>query len=154
VTREEGGHAVADALVVRLGRAMQAAPTTGLPVIGLHPSRWIRAPRMRRKERAAGVATVRVGGSVDVARLLEDVAGLLADAVTSPTAAVLRSPKLRSVTADAADWSVIDIWTGASDGLLRQISARVDFSLRPRSTPPAAARRATLEVHVRLDHVH
>jgi hypothetical protein len=148
---------VADALVARIRRRdAHPAPAAALrlPVIGLDWSRWVRDAQKRRDERAAGVPTVRLGGTVDVAALLGDVAGLLADAGDAPTAVALRSAKRRGAAVHAADWSLIDVWAGASDRLLRQISARVDFTFPRRSSAPGTARRATLEVHVRIDHVN
>jgi hypothetical protein len=154
VTRDTGASRVADRLAARL-RASGARPGGGgLPVVGLDPRRWIRGAQTRRRERAVGVDTIRLGGAVDVARLLGDVDDLLADAAGSPVATALLSPQRRRAVAGAVDWSTIDIWTGASDRLLRQISARVDFTLGRRPAAVRAVTRATLEVHVRLDDVN
>jgi hypothetical protein len=154
VTRHKGTERVADALLAQIPRTRQAGSGSRLPVVGFDWSRWIRDAQKRRDERAVGVATARFGGTVDVARLLGDVAGLLADAGSEPTVAALRSAQRRRAIAEAADWSLIDVWTGASDRLLRQISARIDFSFPRRSSPPGTARRATFEVHVRIDDVN
>jgi hypothetical protein len=159
MTRADGRHDVARALVDRLRRTRQARSRSGLPVIGLDPARWMRDVHVRRGERAAGTETIRLGGTLDVERLLADVAGLLADAAGagsagSRVAASLRSPRIRTAAAHAATFSVIDLWTGAADRLVRQISARADLSLRGEAQLRTAATAVTLEVHVRLDDVN
>ena len=160
VTREQGPGDAAAVLAARL-RAHRASArdndrdTPGLPVVGFDAARWIRDPHWRRRERAAGVPTLRVGGSVDVRRLLADVDALTGGARRSRArvAAVL-SPQRRETMLDAVQSSQIDVWTGASDRLLRQISARVTFAFDARSSRPRGLAGATLEVHVRLDRVN
>jgi hypothetical protein len=157
VQRESGGAAAAQALAARLRapRAGAGAGTSGLPVVGFDAARWIREPQWRRRERAAGVRTLRVGGSVDVERMLTDIDALLAGARRSRArvAAVL-APQLRRAVLDGVQSSSIDVWTGASDRLLRQISARVTFAFDRGSHGLRGLTGAKLEVHVRLDDVN
>jgi hypothetical protein len=153
VTPEAG--AGADA-VQALARRLRARPAAGgLPVVGFDASRWIREPGWRRAERAAGVRTLRVGGTVDVRRLLADVDALVGGARRSRArvAAVL-SPRLRRAVVGAVQSSSIDVWTGASDRLLRQIAARVTFAFGRRPARLRGLAGAKLEVHVRIDHVN
>ena len=128
----------------------------GLPVTHFDPLRWIEDARTRPRERAAGAETIRVAGAVDVERLLGDLDGLLPAADTARPRAIRLTPQLRRRMAAAARSSSIDIWTGASDRLLRQIAVRVAFSLDDEDhvAPLVGRDGATINVHVRLDDVN
>ena len=123
-----------------------------LPVIGLDPLRWIRGARRKRDERAVGVPTIRIGGTVDVRRMLADFDALFAHAGGAERGPTLLSPQLRRQIAAAVDSSSIDIWTGASDKLLRQISATIVFSSQRGPQPAISGGR--IDVHLRLDDVN
>ena len=148
-------------LVTLADRTYDAGPLAaaddrgGLPVTRFDPLRWIEDARTSRRERAAGVDTIRIVGAVDVARLLADLDGLVPAADAARARAAPLSPKLRRQIAAAADSSSIDVWTGAADRLLRQIAVRVAFSFDEDGPPPlAGVRSATINVHLRLDDVN
>ena len=125
---------------------------TGLPVTGLDPLRWIRGARRKRDERAVGVQTIRIGGTVDVQRMLTDFDALFARTGGAEPGPALLSPQLRRQIAGAVESSSIDVWTGASDKLLRQISATIVFSSEPRFRHTLTGGR--IDVHLRLDDVN
>lgn len=146
-----------DGATYALGGAPRRSPMPrdriGLPVVtGLDPLRWIRGARRKRDERAVGVHTIRIGGTVDVEQMLTDFDALFARTGGAERGPTLLSPQLRRRIAGAADASSIDIWTGASDKLLRQISATIVFSSehRPRHTLTGGR----IDVHLRLDDVN
>lgn len=135
--------------------ALDGAPRRsprGLAVTGLDPLRWIRGARRKRDERAVGVRTIRLGGKVDVGRMLTDFDALFARIGGAPAGPTLLPPPLRRQIAGAVTSSTIDIWTGASDRLLRQISATIVFAFDRRSRQALTAGR--IDVHLRLDDVN
>ena len=123
-----------------------------LAVTGFDPLRWISGARIKRSERAVGVRTARVGGEVNVERLLEDLDRLWGRAGGSPRS-VLLSRTLRRQIAGAVRSSWIDIWTGAADRALRQVSVRFEFSFGDES-PLQALTGGKLNLHLRLDDVN
>lgn len=126
---------------------------SGLAVTGLHPLRWIRGARRKRDERAVGLPTIRIGGTVDVARMLSDFDVLFARTGGAPAGPTLLSAPLRRKIAGAVKSSSIDVWTGASDKLLRQISATIVFTFEDRR-PRHGLSGGRIDVHLRLDDVN
>ena len=154
VTLDDGVYEVDGALVERLRRSSRAPQGRArLPVTGFDPSRWISGAQRKRNERVAGVDATRIGGTVNVERLLGDLDGLFTKAA-SAAGATLFAPKLRRQFAAAVESSAIDIWTGASDRLLRQISVRFVFSFHNGVSPLPALTGGTFNLHLRLDDVN
>lgn len=155
VTLDDGTYRVDDALVDRLRRPPRsAAERTGLPVTGFNPRGWISGPAKKGNERAAGVDTIRIGGKLDVQRLLADLDGLLTKAGGSASGPTLLAPKLRGQIAAATESSSIDIWTGAKDKLLRQLAVRFVFFFKDGGSPLEALRGGTINLRMRLDDVN
>ena len=73
-------YSVDDTFVSQLREGQGSQPRSGLRALGIDPRRWLRDPRVEANERVADVDTIRIGGSVDVARLLEDLDSLLTNA--------------------------------------------------------------------------
>ncbi|HVF79133.1 MAG TPA: hypothetical protein VNA28_12625, partial [Solirubrobacteraceae bacterium] len=94
VTLDDGTYRVGDAVVDNLRRSSRRSGN-GLAVTGFDPLRWISAPRKKGAERVAGVETTRIGGKLDVERLLADLDGLLTKAGGSQSRSTLLAPKLR-----------------------------------------------------------
>jgi hypothetical protein len=151
VTLDDGTYEVEDALVDRLRRSSER---TGLAVTGFDPGRWISAPRRKGDERVAGVETIRLGGKLNVERLLGDLDGLLTKAGGSASDSTLLAPKLRRQIAAAVDASSVDIWTGASDKLLRQLAVKIVFFFKDGSSPLQVLNGGTINLRLRLDDVN
>jgi hypothetical protein len=135
VTLDDGTYQVAVAVLDRLRRSSKSpGGTTGLPVTGFDPLRWISAAQRKRRERAAGVDTIRIGGKLNVEPLL--------------------APRLRRQIAAATDASSVDVWTGASDRLLRQFAVRIVFYFKDGSSPLQALNGGTINLRMRLDRVN
>lgn len=152
VTLDDGTYEVDDALVDRLRR--RSPDRSGLAVTGFHPGRWISAPREKGEERVAGVDTIRLGGKLDVEALLADLDGLLTKAGGSASDSTLLAPKLRRQIAAAVDSSSVDIWSGASDRLLRQIAVKIVFFFKDGSSPLQVLNGGTINLRLRLDDVN
>lgn len=152
VTLDDGTYEVGDAHVDRLRR--RSPDRSGLAVTGLHPGRWISAPRSKGGERVAGVDTIRLGGKLHVERLLADLDGLLAKAGGSASESTLLTPRLRRQIAAAVQSSSVDIWTGASDRLLRQLAVKIVFFFEDGSSPLQILRGGTINLRLRLDDVN
>lgn len=155
VTFDDGTYEVGDALVRRLRRSSRPPQhSSGLAVTGFDPLRWIGSPEKKRNERAAGVDTIRIGGRLNVERLLGDLDGLLTRAGGSASGSTLLTPKLRRQIAATVDESSIDVWTGASDRLLRQLAVRIVFFFEDGSSPLEALHGGTINLRMRLDDVN
>ena len=155
VRLDDGTYRVGDAIVDRLRRSAKARQDTpGLPVTGFEPLRWISAARKKGNERVAGVDTIRIGGKLNVERLLGDLDGLLTKAGGSAARSTLLAPKLRGQIAGAVESSSIDVWTGAADKRLRQLAVRTVFFFRDGSSPLPALRGGTINLRMRLDDVN
>jgi hypothetical protein len=155
VTLDDGTYEVGDGVVDRLRRSSKPPRDgSGLPVTGFDPLRWISDPKRKRNERAAGVDTIRIGAKLNVERLLADLDGLLTRAGGSSSGSTLLAPKLRRQIAAAVDSSSVDIWTGASDRLLRQLAVRIVFYFKDGSSPLQALNGGTINLRLRLDAVN
>jgi hypothetical protein len=153
VTLDDGTYKVGGAVVDRLRRNSKQ-DGNGLAVTGFDPLRWISAPVKKPNERVAGVDTIRIGGKLDVERLLADFDGLLTKAGGSSSGSTLLAPKLRGQIAAAVDSSSVDIWTGASDRLVRQLAVRMVFFFKDGSSPLQALNGGTINLRLRLDDVN
>jgi hypothetical protein len=129
----------------------------GLKALGIDPLRWISDPKEKGSERVAGVDTDRVGGKVNVARLLEDLDTLLTKAggAAGGDTGSLFSPTLRKQLSDAVDTATADIWSGASDRLLRQLAVKIKFTFKDGAASPIEGLEGgTINLRLRLDDVN
>lgn len=155
VTFDDATYEVGDAVVRRLRRSSEPLrDSRGLAVTGFDPLRWISNPQKRRTERTAGARTIRIGGKLDVERLLGDLDGLLTKAGGSASGSTLLTPTLRRQIAGATESSSVDVWTGESDRLLRRIAVRIVFFFKDGSSPLEALRGGTITLRMRLDDVN
>lgn len=155
VALDDGTYEVDDATVDRLRRASRSRKDAGgLPVTGFGPQRWISAPRKKGEVRVGGVDTIRIGGRLNVARLLGDLDGLLTKAGGSSSKSTLLTPKLRRQIAGAVESSTVDIWTGRSDRLLRRLAVKIVFFFKDDSSPLQVLRGGTIDLSLRLDDVN
>jgi hypothetical protein len=149
-------YAIEDAFIARLrkglGRAA-AEPQSGLRALGIDPLRWIENPEGKGRERVAGVEAERIGGTVNVPRLLADL-GTLLDRAGGAGASVL-TPRLRGQIADAVKSAKADVWTGADDRILRQLAVVVTFAFKDASQSPIPGLDGgRLTLRARLDDVN
>ena len=86
--------------------ASRASKKPGLASLGLDPSAWIKDAQDKGTATVGGVQTQRIGGAIDVTRLLDDVTKLLGGS------SELLTPKLRTQIADAVKTTKVDVWTG------------------------------------------
>ena len=129
----------------------------GLKALGIDPLRWVSDPQQKGNEQVAGIDTIRVAGKVDVALLLEDLDTLLTKAggAASGNSGSLFSPTLRKQLSDAVDNATVDIWTGASDKLLRQLAVKIAFSFKDGAQAPIQGLEGgTIDLRLRLDGVN
>jgi ABC-type amino acid transport substrate-binding protein len=149
-------YAVDDAFVTKLRAGLgdaAAEPQAGLKALGIDPLRWITGPQSKGEERVAGVDTVRIGGDVDVSRLLADLGTLLDKA--GGAGASLLTPQLRTQIAEAVKSAKVDVWTGAGDKLLRQLAVVVTFAFKDGSQSPIAGLEGgRITLRARLDDVN
>lgn len=155
VALDDGTYEVDRATVDRLRRSSRSRKgPAGLPVTGFAPQRWITAPRRKGEARIDGVDTIRVGGRLNVARLLADLDGLLTKAGGSSSGSTLLTPKLRRQIAATVESSTVDVWTGKADGLLRRLAVRIVFFFKDDSSPLQVLRGGTINLSLRLAGVN
>ena len=149
-------YAIEDAFVARLRKGLGRAasePQAGLKALGIDPLRWITNPESKGQERIAGVETERIGGAVNVPRLLADL-GTLLDKAGGSGSSFLR-PQLREQIGDAVKSARADVWSGADDKLLRQLAVAVTFAFKDSSQSPIPGLDGgRITLRARLDDVN
>lgn len=123
-------------------------PHPGLASLGLDPSAWIKDAEDKGTAAVGGVPTQRIAGSIDVKRLLDDVAKLLGGDRG------LLTPKLRAQVAGAVTSTKVDVWTGANDRILRQLVAVIDFAFKTGTSPVSGLDGGRVTLRLRLDDVN
>jgi hypothetical protein len=125
----------------------------GLAALGLNPASWIDNPQSKGSATIAGVETTHIAGTLDVRRLLADVAKLLG--AGGGIGDGLLTPKLRDQLAGAVKSSKVELWTGAQDRILRQLTAFIDFTFPKSSQPPITGLDGgRINLRLRLDDVN
>lgn len=143
-----GGDLVADgrrAFLELDGRAYRIGDKhsmKGLGSLGLHPRGWLKDEQITGRARIAGTETIHVTGTVDPVRLADDLGGLV-------------PAKLRKQLAGAVKTAKFELWTGADDKILRQLTLRVSFEFPKGAQPPIAGLQAgRIELRVGLADVN
>jgi hypothetical protein len=124
----------------------------GLASLGLDPSAWIANAQDKGTAAVGGAQTQRIAGTIDVRRLLDDVAKLLGGGAGSADG--LLTPKLRSQIAGAVTSTKVDVWTGTTDRILRQLVAVVDFAFKTGTSPVSGLDGGRVTLRLRLDDVN
>jgi hypothetical protein len=149
-------YAVEDAFVARLRKGLgkaAAEPQAGLKALGIDPLRWITNPQRKGQERIGGAETDRIGGAVNVPRLLADL-GTLLDRAGGAGSSFL-SPRLRTQIGDAVKSAKVDVWSDADDKLLRQLAVVVTFAFKDSSQSPIPGLDGgRITLRARLDDVN
>lgn len=103
----------------------------GLAALGIDPREWIVDGQDEGQEDVAGVTTNHVSGSVDVPRLLADL-NEVAQSAESPVAGqptpTLTEEQIAQVEEVVGD-PTFDVFVGADDGILRRMTANMDFTV-------------------------
>ena len=139
-----------------LGDQTPARRRSGLGALGIDPRRWILEPRARGTETLDGVPVTRVSGAVNLARLLEDLDSFLTKAGGSAAAGGFLSPATRREFADAIDSSNVDVLSGATDHVLRElrIAAKFTFKKQGGLTPIPGLAGGRLAIRLALADVN
>jgi len=137
-------------------RQQTRARRSGLGALGIDPRRWILEPRARGTTTVDGVPVTRVSGAINLARLLEDLDSFLTKAGGSAAAGGFLSPATRREFADAIDSSNVDVLSGASDHVLRElrIAAKFTFKKHGGLTPIPGLAGGRLEIRLALADVN
>jgi hypothetical protein len=150
-------YSIDDAFVSMLRGEAHKAKKSGLKEsLGIDPSSWISNPQMKGDEQVGGVETQRVGGDVNVSKLLADVATLLDKVGGSPSSKEgFLTPALRKQIAAAVKSAKVDVWTGAEDKILRQLAVAIKFAFPTDVKPPITGLEAgKINLRLRLDDVN
>lgn len=155
VKLDDRTYSIDDAFVSELRGGAEKARKSGLKdSLGIDPSSWISKPQSKGNEQVSGVETQRIGGDVNVPRLLADVATLL-DKVGGSSGSGFLTPDLRKQIAGAVKSAKADVWTGAKDKILRQIAVAIQFEFPSDVKPPIAGLEAgKINLKLRLDDVN
>jgi hypothetical protein len=129
-----------------------SATRGALAALGLNPASWVKDPRTDGSATIGGVRTTRIAGDLDVARLLADVSKLLDG---GGAGGGLLTPKLREQLAGAVKTARVQLWSGAQDHILRQLTAFVDFRFADGSQKPIVGLDGgRINLRLRLDDVN
>ena len=110
--------------------------------LDLDPLRWIKGGQTKANERIRGTDTVHVTGTVDAARMLEDLDELVPAQLGDRIAGAVKS-------------AVVDVWSGAEDKILRQLVLRVVFEVAQGEEPPIDGLEAgKVQLRIRLEDVN
>ena len=113
-----------------------------LEALDLDPLRWVKGEQTKANERIRGTDTVHVTGTVDAARMLDDLDELVPAQLGDRIAGAVKS-------------AVVDVWSGAEDKILRQLVLRVVFEVAKGDEPPIDGLEAgRMQLRVRLDDVN
>jgi hypothetical protein len=156
VKLDDRTYAIDDAFASMLRGKAHKVKKTGLKdSLGIDPASWISNPQMKGNEQVSGVETQRIGGDVNVSKLLADISTLLDKLGGSPSSKSFLTPKLRKQITDAVKSAKVDVWTGAQDKILRQIAVAIQFAFPTDVKPPIAGLEAgKINLRLRLDDVN
>ena len=156
VKLDNRAYSIDDAFVSMLRGKTHKVKKSGLKdSLGIDPSSWISNPQMKGNEQVSGVETQRIGGDVNVSRLLADIAKLLDKVGGSSSKESFLTPALRKQITAAVKSAKVDVWTGAEDKILRQIAVAIQFAFPTDVKPPIAGLEAgKINLRLRLDDVN
>lgn len=122
----------------------------GLRSLGVDPLDWIENVEERGAAQIGDEDTTRLSGDVDARALLADVGRLLDTA----GAGSFITPELLGQIAGAVKSAKVDLWTGAGDDILRQITVDVRFAFERSQSPIVGLDGGHLRLRLRLDDVN
>lgn len=156
VKLDDRTYSIDDAFVSKVRGGARKTTKSGLQgSLGIDPSSWITNPQTKGSEQVGGVDSERIGGDVDVSKLLADVAALLDRVGGSKSGSGFLTPELRKQIAGAVKSAKVDVWTGAKDKILRQIAVAIQFEFPSDQKPPIAGLEAgKINLRLRLDDVN
>jgi len=142
ITLDNTAYAVSD-LVVRQIEAVfeQAGAESGAP-LGVDPAGWIKDPRNEGAAQVGDAQTVKLTGTADIPRVLDDVQRLAGQARSFGLPGASLSPQERRESARAVRSMKVALYTGADDRILRRLV--VDAVVRDPDTK--ADRRLALDL--------
>jgi len=101
-----------------------------LKALGIDPANWVRDPKTEGDEEVAGTNTTHVTGSVDVARLLDDLNKAANKAGQAQGGTTTEIPEeQRKQIAEAVKDPKFDIYVGKDDDILRRLSVDLGFDV-------------------------
>jgi hypothetical protein len=151
---------VPQSLLAQIRQSMQQSKQASkgklsLGGLGIDPMTWLKDPKIVGTETLNGVETKHISSALDVDALLNDVDKLLAKLKqqggipgTSGAQIPSRIPdKARNEIKDAVKSSSVDVWTGASDKILRKLTIALTVTPKnPGSGPKTADVSFSLEL--------
>lgn len=113
--------------------------------LGIEPGQWLQNPVEKGEATIDGEKTIHIEASIDAARFLQDI-DRLSGATSSLGAATgkassLLSPKLVKSLAKSITSAHVQVYTGASDHLLRRLT--IDAKLKPNAEASSALQGVT-----------
>jgi hypothetical protein len=114
----------------------QKKGTSTLASLGVDPSRWLINPRKAGTQDVGGAQAIHITSGIDVARFMDDVNTLLSKANrlgASNVASIPQSltPQQRSAVTRSVQSATVDVYTGASDKILRRLAFTLNLAVPP-----------------------
>lgn len=117
--------------------AQSGKKSTGFTALGLSPSNWLVSPQRLANVRVGDAQTIHIRSGVNVPRLLQDVSKLLGRAsavgISVPSAPRTITPQQQAAIAHAVKTATVDVYTGATDKVLRRLLVTVTLAVAPQS---------------------
>jgi len=111
----------------------EASPSTSLATLGINPRNWLRDAKDEGEQEVAGAKTRKISGTVDVARLLDDINRALSRASSLGLGGGAQQRLPTKITAaqkrkvvDAVREAKVQIYTGAEDKILRRLTLQAE----------------------------
>jgi len=106
-----------------------------LAALGVHPRAWLKDARTVGEEDVEGTKTRHVAATIDVAKFLDDLDGLLGKAGSLGAGAGASVPsgisaETKRTIVEAVTKASFDVWSGAKDGTLRRLAIDIVFDVR------------------------
>ena len=107
-----------------------------LSALGVNPRNWLKNPTDKGTDTVNGVKTIHIGAGVDVAKMLDDINGLLKRTGQLGLSPAQRAQLPKSIPdsvkkqiQDAVKEATLDVFTGKDDKLLRKLDVKLKFDV-------------------------
>jgi hypothetical protein len=125
ITLDNTAYAVSDLIVRQIEAGFEQAAANGHGPLGLDVARWLKDPRNEGAAQVGDAQTIKLTGTADVARVLDDMQALAGQAgsLGLPGGAVPKlSPQERAEYLKAVKSVDVAVYTGAADRILRRLT--------------------------------
>jgi hypothetical protein len=128
ITLDNTAYAVSDLIVRQIEAGFEQAAAGRRGPLGLDLTRWLKNPRNEGAAQVGDAQTIKLTGTADVARVLDDMQGLAGQAgsLGLPAGALPKlSPQERAEYLQAVKSADVAVYSGAADRILRRLTVHL-----------------------------